>query len=120
MGVGGKEALSRKRKRENPGMQGGKREWRLRLGGNGNAVHTLPALLKTPHMLPVVFFSYYYFVNLTTLALGFFNGQEHFAHLSENRSVKLRIVGKYIKGQISILDCWQGVQGGFGRGRGCR
>ena len=35
-------------------------------------------------------------------------------------SAKLRIVGKYIKGQISILNCWQGVQGGFGRGRGCR
>ena len=42
------------------------------------------------------------------------------APLSENRSVKLRIVGKYIKGRISILDCWQGVQGGFGRGRGCK
>jgi hypothetical protein len=51
-------------------------------------------------------FSYYYFVNLTTLALGLFNGQEHFTPLSQkNRSVKLRIVGKYIKGRISILDC---------------
>jgi len=68
------EALSRKRKRGNPGMQGGKRKWRLCLGGNGNAVHMSPGLLKTPHMFPVVFFSYYYFVNLTTLALGFFNG----------------------------------------------